>query len=324
MQNNTAEWLEDRKKYITGTDIAQIMNFLIHGNELYYNKSIYNFSADKANPPKPDAFTQKMFNDGHLCEQAFRVKLSNTFPTHEILAHKQYTNDIVKVTQDFEVLRPEKGTSVIFEVKTVRSSSAYKSYVDRTHMAHYQACAQLYCNSGAEKVVLYVQPVALLEQNDKYTAVKNVITREDKEYKDFIEQLPVIKEIHNAYMAGREYFVKNANLIVPDNITSMICEIKELSREIAEKDARKKYLEDQVLSFAKDKTVDKFTVKHPDYSDREYTVNRITRTSTVIKAEHKAKHKEILEKTKNIALKEFHDNVPDCYEQKTVVYISVT
>lgn len=272
-------WLETRKKYITGTDVAKILNYYIYGSSSYYGSSIFRFTELKNNPPAISSWMSKKFSDGSLAEyQAFLYK-QKKYGVDNCHRNRFFTNGIFSVTLDIEIFHGNK--SWIEEVKTTASKKYYQEFASMEHFAYFQAAAQLYCTEHNEVHV----KIIYTGKDEHLDNLTRIITRESWQYKSLIEHIDELQVIFETYMAGVEPFsnkgmnTKKLNSI-PQNIKDEIIAIKHERERIQDSIANIKNREHSIIEALN-------RLKIRDFEIDEWIVSIVPLAKKVVKEKYK-------------------------------------
>jgi len=333
---NKDTWNQERKKYLTGSDIAKLMNYIVNGEVNTYGGSIYKFTHDKINPPVPNAFQKAKFRVGHLEEASAIIELKNDAKErygvdnvdHLFKSHGGYIKDFIRVTLDLEeYFRHDYGTDVhegimIHEIKTTSSEDMYLKYESEVHMSFYQACAQLYCHEAAEMLYIHVIPVDGL--HGKYPKVACCITRQSECYLRFIKELPLLKQIYEAYLKGEEFFVKEpSKRAVPEYISLAAIEINDLNERIADLELLKKEKEKIIIDYAADNGIASFVASNSISSDRDLEVRIINSSANVVDEKYREEYKRVFAEYRAQCNRYFLGKYVDLYCKKNSVYVNI-
>lgn len=309
-------WLEDRKKYITGSDITFIANYLVYGNETTYGKSIYQFTMDKQYPKEFSSYTKAMFKTGHLEEAGVVSELREKYGDSNVTHEDSYIKDFIRTTQDAQ-LRVDDYACIIYEIKTVRSMSIYRQYKDGTHPNMFQVCAQLYCNNKAREAVVVVIPVNNLE-TERFEFILN---RDSNAYLKFLSLLPTLKDIYTSYMKGEEYFKLEPT--VSDDISAIVEDLENVKKEIYRLEILKKEKEELIKSYLDISGESKFNARNSKTDEYVYTVTKMQREKIVVDEIYKSIHAKTMKHYKDIASNEFIERYPDSLRKEVIEYIIV-
>ncbi len=309
--NNTSDealWLEARKQKLTGSDVAQIMNFLVNGNKNYYDKSIYKFTHDKTNPKPIGQWKRSLFNEGHLVEANVFNKLARKYGEDKVLQNEIFYNDCFMATTDV-LVNIDKGSQLLYEVKATKSESNYQDLQSGNHPAAWQACLQLYCAAPSiQKVIIVGVPIREIAEYLK--PVRFEITRDGYHYKTFLKHVDTLKKVFEAYMAGEEYFSRKTSTetdISPE-ISKCCLEYIEIEKKLAELTEEKNKLSNLIKDFAQINGQEEIQVSNTKLS--------IVKTSrTVVKDEFKKAIKLIEKRHKDNAMDEISSKYADAYEK---------
>jgi hypothetical protein len=306
-------WLKERKKYITGTDITLIMNYLIYENQTTYGNNIFSFSEDKARPKETSSFQNMIFRIGHLEEACVFEELKLFYGFNNVTQGISYIKNFIRITQDIEV----KTKGILYEVKTTHSQRTYETFLNKTHPAYFQICAQLYCNDNINKVFLRVIPVR--ELNNPKLEIE--INRNSYLYKIFINHIPILKQVHEEYMKGKEYFIRRSN--VSDDISIIIGEIHDIDDKIEELKLLRRQKQDLIIQYSSMNSKKLLYAKQFNDNDSLYLVNIITKTNNIIDEKYKTEYSNIFKYYKNLAIVLFTEKYPSSLQEKTISYIII-
>lgn len=249
-------WKEERKKHLTGSNIAQLMWYMVDGEKLMYgSKNIKNFTHDKFNDVKPNEYMQKVYKIGHLYEDYVHEKVLSRYSDNEkykIYRNRAYKKDFIMASLDIEILNTETDRTFIFECKTTSSEKSFQSAKEGRHSLYWQCATQLYVMDNADCVYCTYKFI------DKYTdyveEYHDCITRDSYYYQKLVEYIPRLKEIHELVMQGKEpFFEQKAILLKTKESNKEPSVFNDLCTKIAELRIQMDTLEEDIKKLREDK-----------------------------------------------------------------------
>lgn len=222
LAQGTDEWREERRKYITASDVPRIIAFL-KGNNFYTETPSDWFAKKMGKEEDTSDYKKDLYRKGHLSEE--RVKA-------ERLSGEQYIHSEIGVLDDWILASLDsrnKEKNIIIELKYSTSQNAISEYRNKTHPNYYQLAAQMYV-FGAEVGAI------IISDGDSNEDIIKKFTVEDEMYQEFIKYLPEIKLVFEALQAGKNFFVKEEDINIRiQGLSDSILETKEKILELKER-----------------------------------------------------------------------------------------
>ena len=297
-------WLLKRKQYITGTDVAKIMCFIDEGKTKYYDESIYDFTKNKTTTVVRSSFMNTLFSQGKLLEENYLQKAKKSWGEDSVYHNRVYTRGIFMATLDIE---RDDNFSIheVYEIKLTTSANKYEEFKDRTHVAFWQVCCQLYClPNKVQSIKIIVTPIRDIEDEE---VLKISIDRDSRQYKLFMASIDKIELVYKAYKEGIEYFrMESDDSILEDTVAYYI----NICDEVDRLNVKVKEIKNSILESNKDKDAKHIKIPNGNY------ITFVDNSKDVIKEEYKDKIKAMeSENKKELKLKITNEFGSDIYEK---------
>lgn len=264
-EQKSKEWLELRESYITASDIPAILTFKTGKN--YYNKTPSMWIDRKLGGKESiSSFSRNLMTAGELSEEKI---VEQHFSNKELYSHGDvYTRDVFLASLDVV----DKKNSKIIELKYTNSQKVYDQYADYSHPAYMQVAFQMYV-TGINQAAILVN----FNLDGKSKLIAFSITCESEQYKQIIENIEYIKDIHTAVIINKENpFLEKAST----EFQSLIDAINERERKITDiKEELEIYKEQLESHLAQGKLVSAF-IEDVEY---KYTLQSSFRTKKTLK-----------------------------------------
>lgn len=235
--SDTHAWKEERKKHLTGTDIAKIMQYLVDGERLYYGEHITKIAYYKFNDSARNKIQKEKMELGHLYEELVHAEALNAYNDQNryiIHRNRALKKDCFMCTLDIEVEDKETNKTTIVECKLTTSNNLFNSAKEGKHPLYWQCALQLFICDFTDMIhfTLKLQNDDSHKIEDEYISY---ITRDSFHYKKFLEYIPRLQDVHKILMEGKEPFLENMgqNTLFKD-ICNKLAELRIEEDEVSE------------------------------------------------------------------------------------------
>ncbi len=201
------KFLETRRDYFTGSDIAMLMRFLVDGETKYYENSIFEFTKNKSKTIKVTPEKQAMFNKGHIVEDLIFDRKQELFKDCILDQNNMYASEIytfLSCTTDIEVYK-NNALHHIVEVKSCNSIDNQELYKSGNHSSIYQCALQNIILGVPVKLECYsFDSSDDIKDEDVHLFHTETIDSEHKAVKAILENIDVLREFFGKYCSDFE------------------------------------------------------------------------------------------------------------------------
>lgn len=284
VEQKSKEWLGLRENYITASDIPAILTFKTGNN--YYNRTPSMWVEKKLGAKESfSTFSRDLMTAGELSEEKI---VEQHFSNKELYSHGDvYTRDVFLASLDVV----DKKNSKIIELKYTPSEKVYNQYADYSHPAYMQVAFQMYV-AGISQAAILVN----FNLNGKSILKAFNITCESEQYKNIVDNIDYIKNVHTEVIINRENpFLEKAS----NKFQSLIDAIEGREKKIKElKEELEIYKEQLVKNLEQGKLISAF-IGDTEY---KYTLQPSIRTKKTLKEGIKEEDVYDIEKVESIRI----------------------